>query len=56
MFSGGGAREPLYQVAVIEVIMRSCWKNIQIVAMAEPGEDKSPLPPFKKGGFKNQQA
>ncbi len=36
--------------------MRSCWRDIQIVDLVKPGEDKSPLPPFKKGGFKNQQA
>ncbi len=24
--------------------------------LVKPGEDKSPLPPFKKGGFKTQPA
>ncbi len=32
--------------------MRSCWRNIHIVDLVKPGEDKSFLPPFKKGGFK----
>jgi hypothetical protein len=36
----------------IEVIIRSCYRNIEIVDLDNQGEDKSPLTPVKKGGFK----
>jgi hypothetical protein len=39
----------LYEIAIIEAIMRSCWRDMQIVDLVNPGEDKSPLPPFTKG-------
>jgi hypothetical protein len=30
--------------------MWSSWRAMQIVDLVKLGEDKSPLPPFKKGG------
>jgi hypothetical protein len=36
--------------------MRICLRDMHIVDLATPGNDKSPLPPFKKGGFKHQPA
>jgi hypothetical protein len=45
-----------YQVAVILGNYAELIEEYADRDLDTPREDKSPLPPFKKGGFKNQQA